>query len=204
MIGAAIVIAAMILTLIFQQKMIVAQKKASESQRMVEDLNKQVFTDALTHVKNKAGFDNYIQKIQEQLEQNEGAEVAIGVFDCNDLKLINDRYGHDKGNDYLTKACSLICRIFQHSPVFRIGGDEFTVILLNEDFRNREELVRQFEIAQKEQSASAVNRWEQVSVATGIAEYDPHTDDSLSDTFRRADKMMYENKRSKKKSGIVR
>ncbi|MBR5110567.1 MAG: GGDEF domain-containing protein [Clostridia bacterium] len=202
-IGAAIVIAAMILTLIFQHKMIVSQKKASESQRMVEDLNKQIFTDALTHVKNKGGFDKYIQQMQEQLDRNETAEVAIGVFDCNDLKLINDRYGHDKGNDYLTKACSLICRVFKHSPVFRIGGDEFTVVLQHEDYRNREELVRQFEIAQGEQSASAVNRWEQISVATGISSYDPHTDDSLSDTFRRADKVMYENKRLRKQSGYV-
>lgn len=177
-----------------------AQRKAIQEQHMVEDLNKQVFVDALTHVRNKGGFDNYVQGLQDKLEQEGTPEVAVCVFDCNDLKLINDQYGHDKGNIYLRTACSLICRVFQHSPVFRIGGDEFTAILMNDDFRNREKLVADFAQAQENLTALAKNRWEFVSVAVGVAEYDPERDSTLNDTFRRADQQMYEHKQNQKKA----
>ena len=66
----------------------------------------------------------------------------MGVFDCDNLKQINDQNGHDKGDIYIRAASQLICRVFAHSPVFRIGGDEFAVVLQNEDFINREDLIR--------------------------------------------------------------
>ena len=122
------------------------------------------------------------------------------MFDCNELKEINDAYGHDKGDLYLKTACRLICRVFQHSPVFRIGGDEFAVVLQNDDFKNREALIGQFEREKAEISASVENRWEEPRVAIGIAVYDPEVDGSISDTMRRADKNMYDNKRIGKES----
>ena len=88
--------------------------------------------------------------------------------------------------------------MFQHSPVFRIGGDEFAVILQNEDFEAREELVRRFEESRKARCAEAENRWEEVHVAMGVAVYDPLIDHSVIDTVRRADKIMYLNKRERK------
>ncbi|MBR2275689.1 MAG: transporter substrate-binding domain-containing protein [Lachnospiraceae bacterium] len=191
-----IVIVLLILVLLIRS--IRAERKAIEEERLIHALNKQVFEDALTHVRNKGGFDNYIAKLQEQLEQGKLTEIAFGMFDCDNLKQINDEYGHDKGNIYLQTACRLICNIFVHSPVFRIGGDEFIMILMGEDYQNREELIRRFEEAQKEICSSTKNRWEQVHVALGIAEYDPETDRSLNDTVRRSDQLMYENKRNRK------
>ena len=122
----------------------------------------------------------------------------MGVFDCDDLKSVNDLYGHDKGDIYLKTASRLICRVFTHSPVFRIGGDEFAVILQNEDYRNRQELLRSFDAAMAETCAASENRWEQVHVAAGIADYDPRQDHSVIDTVRRADRVMYINKRKHK------
>ena len=132
------------------------------------------------------------------MDQNEALEFAIGVFDCDNLKKINDQFGHDKGDIYIKAASRLICTVFKHSPVFRIGGDEFAVVLQNEDFRNREELVKQFERERKELCASSENRWEEPRVAIGIAVYDPAFDESVTDTVHRADKTMYENKRTGK------
>ncbi|MBR5109720.1 MAG: transporter substrate-binding domain-containing protein [Clostridia bacterium] len=174
------------------------QKKAIQEHHLVEDLNKQVFVDALTHVRNKGGYDDYIRQLQLRLDKGEPLEMAIGVFDCDNLKAINDQHGHDKGNIYLTTACRLICKTFQHSPVFRMGGDEFTVILQNGDLKNREELVKAFEEKREEICASAENKWEEIHIALGIAVYDPEIDQSVNDTARRADKMMYENKRKAK------
>lgn len=193
---AAILLVILILLLIS----IRAQRKAIQEHHLVEDLNRQVFVDALTRVRNKGGYDEYLKGLQDRLEKGEAMELAVGVFDCDNLKTINDQYGHDKGNVYLTTACRLICKTFQHSPVFRIGGDEFTVVLIGEDYQNREALVRQFNQAEEELSVSARDPWDQVHVAMGFAEYDPQSDASISDTVRRADKSMYDNKRNWKRA----
>lgn len=166
----------------------------------ISDLNKRAYVDALTSVRNKGAFSTAVEQLQGQVEaSNKEMIFAIGVFDCDNLKLINDKYGHDKGDIYLKTACQLICRVFAHSPVFRIGGDEFAVILRNDDYNNREALSRQFDKAKEDISKSAVNKWEQVSVAMGIAVYDPVIDLYVVDTVRRADKIMYANKRQNKK-----
>ncbi|MBR0410754.1 MAG: diguanylate cyclase [Eubacterium sp.] len=166
----------------------------------ISDLNKRAYVDALTSVRNKGAFSTAVEQLQGQVEaSNKELIFAIGVFDCDNLKLINDKYGHDKGDIYLKTACQLICRVFAHSPVFRIGGDEFAVILRNDDYNNREALSRQFEEAKEAICRSAVNRWEQVSIAMGIAVYDPEIDFYVVDTVRRADKIMYANKRQNKK-----
>ena len=85
--------------------------------------------------------------------------------------------------------------MFDHSPVFRIGGDEFVTVLLNGDFQNREALLQRFEERRQEICAGAQNPWEEVHIAVGIAVYDPQTDATVQDTVRRADQIMYENKR---------
>ncbi len=185
----------LLIFLILLMRSIRMERRAREGAHMVNDLNRRVFVDALTSVRNKGAFDEYIRQLQEKVDANEAMEFAVGVFDCDDLKRVNDQYGHDKGDLYLKAASSLICRVFQHSPVFRIGGDEFAVILQNDDLRNREELVKTFEEEQKKITSSVESRWEEVSVALGIAVYDPELDHSVSDTARRADQIMYENKR---------
>ena len=172
-----------------------AERKVLEEEKLVKDLNRKAYVDALTSVRNKGAFANYTQEMQNRLDQGEKIDFAVGVFDCDNLKQMNDVNGHDKGDIYIKAACRLICRVFQHSPVFRIGGDEFAVVLQNDDFKNREALVQQFERERAEISATAENEWEEPRVAIGIAVYDPDTDGSISDTMRRADRNMYENKR---------
>ena len=165
----------------------------------IGDLSARAYADALTSVRNKGAFDIHIRELQETLRDGpESPRFAVGVFDCDNLKTINDKYGHDKGDVYLKTASALICRVFQHSPVFRIGGDEFAVILQKEDYRNRTALIRQFYEMGEEISASAHEPWERVSVSVGIAEFNHRTDRSVGDVTRRADKRMYENKRKRK------
>ncbi|MBR3317822.1 MAG: diguanylate cyclase [Atopobiaceae bacterium] len=165
----------------------------------ISDLNKRAYVDALTHVRNKGAYTTYIEGIQTRLDEDaDGVEFAVGVFDCDNLKLVNDRYGHEKGDEYLMAACRLICRVFQHSPVFRIGGDEFSVILQNDDLHNKDALAKSFSAAMHEISSSAANEWEEVHVAMGIAVYDNQTDQDVNDVVRRADELMYEDKRIRK------
>ena len=172
---------------------------ADHMKEHITALNRRVYVDALTSVKNKGAFSDAIEDLQGQIDKKgAGVEFAIGVFDCDDLKSVNDHYGHDKGDIYLKTACRIICHVFQHSPVFGIGGDEFAVILRNEDYQNREELAYQFQEAAKEACKRAANPWEKVGVAMGIAVYNADTDQAVIDTVRRADKIMYMEKRERK------
>ena len=172
----------------------------------ISNLNKQVFVDSLTKVKNKGAFSDAIEELQVQMDKKDSqTEFGIGVFDCDELKKINDQFGHDKGDEYLKAACRTICRTFRHSPVFRIGGDEFSIILQNEDYQNRDALITQFAETVAKIDGSTEKRWEQVHVSMGIAVYDPQNDTAVIDVVRRADKFMYDDKltrKTKKKSDL--
>ena len=175
------------------------KRMADHMKQHISDLNRRATVDALTSVRNRGAFSTYIDEMQKKLDggEMENAGFAICMFDCDDLKQVNDEYGHDKGDIYLQTASRLICKVYQHSPVFRIGGDEFAAVLQNEDLMNREALGEAFEKGMAD-SRSAKNKWEQVHVAMGIAVYDNTQDHSVIDTMRRADKKMYMNKKDYK------
>ena len=203
-IAVVVVIIALLTVIITQQRIIRAKKEVEESHHQVDALNKRVFVDALTSVRNRGGFFECIQGIQDRLDNKEPVAFAVIILDCDNLKTVNDQYGHDKGDVYIKTASELICGVFKRSPVFRIGGDEFAVVLENEDYQNRKELTELFDKKAEEIRASTENKWEQVSVALGMAEYDPQSDTSVDDVIHRADKTMYENKRTRKGKSAVR
>ena len=203
-IAVVVVIIALLTVIITQQRIIRAKKEVEESHHQVDALNKRVFVDALTSVRNRGGFFECVQGIQDRLDNKEPVAFAVIILDCDNLKIVNDQYGHDKGDVYIKTASELICGVFKHSPVFRIGGDEFAVVLENEDYQNRKELTELFDKKAEEIRASTENKWEQVSVALGMAEYDLQSDTSVDDVIHRADKTMYENKRTRKGKSAVR
>ena len=170
------------------------QRMGAHMREHISDLSRQAYTDALTSVKNKGAFSKALDAMQQKIDKGEKPEFAAAVFDCDNLKLINDRWGHDKGDTYLKTACRLICRVWQHSPVFRIGGDEFAVLMQGGDYDAREALAEQFKREAETINAKAEHVWEQVHVAMGIADYEPQNDPAVIDTIRRADKAMYANK----------
>ncbi|MBR6222301.1 MAG: GGDEF domain-containing protein [Lachnospiraceae bacterium] len=145
--------------------------------------------DSLTGVKNKRAYLLAEQDLNQAIKANLYIDFALVVCDINNLKEINDRFGHIAGDDYIRLACSYICDIFKHSPVFRIGGDEFVVILKGEDFTLRDSLLRDL---------SALNdsnkKCDSVVIATGIMNYRRGHHKSAADVFKEADKLMYENK----------
>ena len=154
-----------------------------------------VFLDSLTGVRNKMAYDNYIAELKSRIENGEVKSYGIAILDTNNLKEINDTYGHENGNAYLVNSCKLICQIFAHSPVFRIGGDEFLVILLDEDLDNHHDLLKQLKESM-DLTKNASFPWKQISIACGIgiATYAKAT--TIADTFNKADSDMYKNKRA--------
>lgn len=171
------------------------RRVTSNLKKYITDLNDLAYADALTSLHNKGAFDIMVRDIQTRLDEpGNTLKFAVCIFDCNMLKQINDQNGHDKGDIYLKETAQIICEVFDHSPVFRIGGDEFAALLLENDYENREELLKVFDERCAEKRGKESDAWEKVDVARGVAVYDPQEDQSVNDVVRRADKNMYENK----------
>jgi len=169
----------------------------------ITDLNDKAYKDALTMVRNKAAFIVFLNELDDRIrtaKKDKKPEFAICMFDCNDLKGINDTYGHDKGDIFIRNACRLICDVFKHSPVFRLGGDEFVCVLEGESLADRENLCAEFEARSAEINKDVENPWDRINIASGIAIYDHESDTDSADVLKRADKRMYEDK-DRKKSG---
>lgn len=150
--------------------------------------------DSLTGIRNKTAYDHEVVKLEEDLADGFN-EFGLAMVDLNFLKRTNDTYGHEKGNISIRRLCMLVCEIFEHSPVFRIGGDEFIVILKNRDYRNVDSLITDFNNhLTKIQKDDSLQPWEQISAAIGYAKFDKKIDSTVGDVFKRADKAMYDRK----------
>ena len=64
----------------------------------------------------------------------------------NGLKKINDTLGHKAGDEYIRAACDMLCEYFKHSPVYRVGGDEFVVLLQGRDYDSRAEIMKNINV----------------------------------------------------------
>lgn len=154
--------------------------------------------DALTGIRNKKAYDMEVKKVTDSIAAG-NFNYGIAMIDMNFLKMINDNYGHECGNYAIKKLCRLICLTFEHSPVFRVGGDEFVVVLQNYDFEHVHQVEYKFNEAMARLNFDTdLKDWERVSAAIGCALYDHKTDKSIQDTFERADKAMYERKNAMK------
>ena len=156
--------------------------------------------DPLTNVNNRMAYEDKEKHLQAEINTEPDLEFAMVMFDVNSLKLINDTQGHEAGDSYLIRACHLICNSFKHSPVYRIGGDEFVAILSGDDYDNREEHLRVLNGMMSPYSDSLPLPPEYVSIACGIAVYDSNTDSTVADVIKRADEAMYKDKAAKKAS----
>ena len=167
-------------------------RQEEEYTNLIVRAQKVVNVDTLTGVKNRHAYLVAEERLNALISGNRVPEFAVVLLDLNDLKKINDTEGHSAGDDYIRNACKIICNTFKHSPVFRVGGDEFAVISQGDDYSNIEALIRQMNIhnAEAQQSGGIV-------IACGMSRYED--DDSVAQVFERADNAMYENKSELKK-----
>lgn len=158
----------------------------------------QANTDELTGVKSKHAYFKRENELDEKLKTGALSDFAIVVCDVNGLKKINDTQGHKAGDEYIRRACKMICDVFSHSPVYRVGGDEFVALLTGRDYENRSILMRELH-----QLSSAHITTDEAIVSAGLAEYDPDRDHSVREIFERADATMYQDKTLLKSLGAV-
>ena len=153
------------------------------------------YTDPLTGVKSKTAYKEEVNRIENNI-QNGFEQFGLVIFDLNDLKSMNDTYGHEAGDVYIKSACRLICTTYKHSPVFRIGGDEFAAVLVGQDLLNAGKLMHRFYDRMAIINRDAESPSEKVSVAAGMAVFKEAQDKDFQSVFKRADENMYKNKKS--------
>ena len=151
------------------------------------------YTDALTSVKSKTAYTEEVRRINQNIEKG-FHQFGVVMFDLNGLKEINDTYGHDMGDLYIKNACRLVCTTYKHSPVYRIGGDEFIAIITGQDLLNSEKLLYTFYQRMEEINQNAKIAVDKISVAAGMAIFQEEKDTGYQSVFKRADEKMYENK----------
>ena len=150
-------------------------------------------TDELTGVKSKHAYKEKVYLLDEMIHNGSVSDFAVAIFDINDLKKINDTLGHDTGDEYIMAGAMTICECFKHSPVYRIGGDEFVVILEGCDFEKRMSLMETFNDQMDREKESG-----RVVVSAGYSDFDADDDRFFSDILRRADAAMYNRKKELK------
>ena len=167
----------------------------TEREMLRMKLEESAHIDELTGVRNKNCYTVEVERLNKEIDDNK-ANFGIVMIDLNNLKIINDTYGHELGNVAIVKLCRHICFIFKNFPVFRIGGDEFVVLLEGKGLDNAGKLLDRFRRSMVNfKNDMKVEPWERVTAAIGMAIYDKCRDNSVTDVFNRADMDMYECKR---------
>ena len=161
------------------------------------DARRKIYTDPMTGVGSKQAYLEKIDALDAldaQIRDGSAEAFCVIVFDVNDLKRINDTLGHDTGDVYIYNASMLICEFFEGSPAYRIGGDEFTVILQGDAYQSRKAKLAAFD-AQIDSNL----RTDKVVVSSGMSAYQRGADTRYLTVFERADQQMYQRKRKLKK-----
>ena len=167
------------------------KRKEQEYYKKLEEVRERANKDGLTGVKNNSAYTEFENKLNLHIDEGKNPEFAIALFDINNLKYVNDTYGHKAGDDYIKKGCKIICQTFKRSPVFRVGGDEFVAILQDEDLTDRENIINEF----RRENEKRVDDGD-IVIASGIAVYNGDT--NVSAVFEKADAEMYKNKKQLK------
>jgi diguanylate cyclase (GGDEF)-like protein len=152
--------------------------------------------DLLTKLRNRRGFFLIGEQVL-RFAKRMGRPVTLLFLDLDGLKNVNDTEGHEAGDRLIVEAARALRDSFRSSDVIaRIAGDEFCVMLSGSSARAARSAVARFESALGERnelrgSGSAI------SMSIGLADWDPSSEESLDELVERADKRMYEHKRSK-------
>ncbi len=169
-------------TFVIRNELVKHQHELAQSQQ-------RVLTDPLTGVYSKHAYVDVEERIEKQIGNGTMKEFAIIIFDVNDLKLTNDSFGHDRGDKLICESTELIAEYYKGACIYRVGGDEFAVILEGEGYANKDVVLAAFN---ERMDANIKNGGP--LVAAGMSVFDPERDTTILQVFTRADRDMYARK----------
>ncbi|MEG0962193.1 MAG: GGDEF domain-containing protein [Lachnospiraceae bacterium] len=159
----------------------------------VEDIKEQAELDGLTRLKNRSCFDEEISHIL----SHDFKKYALVMFDLNNMKKMNDLYGHSMGDCYIIISSEIIRDMFwECGELYRIGGDEFC--LLSDCLTEEEYEMKEAKMCEWVASLQGAQVKDFMQIASGYAKFNPNRDINLQDTLEHADSQMYRRKKVQK------
>ena len=152
--------------------------------------------DMLTEAMNRNAYEDMVKYLEES--DIKLRTTGVVLFDLDNLKVINDNFGHEKGDEALKLCYQCISQAFQNvKNCFRIGGDEFAYVYHSDEKDMIPERLKALELILKK--TAETNKLEYpLSMSAGYAYYQPDIDFDFKDIVRRSDTMLYRQKRRKK------
>lgn len=164
----------------------------TEFELLKKKLRKQAITDELTGLYNRSFLEEFIKTHNETCYP-----IAIISADCDDLKGINDTYGHAAGDEYIKATVSLFQMVLPEERIlFRMGGDEFLILLPS---TSEETALRLVKLMKEKEKLFCIEN-QQLSVSFGVSVMNSKTD-NFHTCVTESDKNMYLEKKAKKENG---
>lgn len=175
----------------------VVAKDITDRKQMEEKLHELSITDELTGLYNRRGFQTFAGhqlKLSKRLKKG----LYMLYADLDNLKTINDTFGHAEGDAVIKEVADILKDCFRDSDVIaRIGGDEFAIIPIGTVGDNIESVISRLRSTTEAHNV-ARKTGHPISLSVGIAFYDPANPCSVDELLLQADKAMYEQKRNRK------
>ncbi|WOT04226.1 diguanylate cyclase DgcS [Shewanella youngdeokensis] len=155
-----------------------------------QEMSKQAMFDALTNLGNRHYYLAQIKKEIARAQRNHGT-FSLVTLDLDNFKQLNDRFGHQLGDDTLSAFAKMLTEVIRNTDqAFRIGGDEFT-LLVQGDARSAARLCQR--ILSAIEDHSHLNDYH-VKTSLGIAQW--HSDDTEQSLYQKSDSALYKAKAS--------
>ena len=159
-----------------------------------------IYTDAMTQVGNKTAYNECVDLLCKRIRNEEQINFLLAVVDINNLKKVNDTYGHEYGDKLIQNGASILKRVWKGASTYRIGGDEFVIVCPEMEIGCGKERISLFEETIDDYNRKNNCKELYLQMAIGMAVYNPEMDHEYMDVFRRADSAMYEDKKQKKRN----
>ncbi len=170
----------------------------TERMRLEEEIRSLSLTDELTGLYNRRGFTILAEQELKQAHR-EKRTMLLFFGDIDNLKAINDTWGHAQGDLALRELSTILKEIFRESDILaRVGGDEFVVVALDASREGTEIVTNRIQSALEARNQQKGATY-QLALSLGIARFDPEMPCTLSELIAQADGLMYQQKQARKK-----
>jgi diguanylate cyclase len=178
------------------------EQEADKLRQEIALVQERALVDAVTELPNRAAWDDRL-RLEHARWRRFGAPLSLAVFDVDNFKSINDRFGHAAGDKALRIiASALRSRLRQTDFIARYGGEEFAVLLIGAGKAGALKVAEEMRLAVSRAGLHTRTRPVEITISCGISEF--QGDDSAEAVFERADAALYEAKRGGKNCCVTR
>jgi len=176
------------------------QSKINELESELDKAYKEILIDPLTKAYNRKAFEKDLGALL-NIGKNKNLDMALAMVDLDDFKIVNDTYGHLVGDFVLKKIVEIIKKLIRkENKIYRIGGDEFVIILNRVNIKQAQSIIKRIVETIKKTKLKYKDSFIDISVSIGLTMHKKgDTKDSL---IKRADDALYESKKNKNRYAI--